>query len=86
MVCSLLYVPFFLYEIRRSAFHFCIYLANIHSRNAHTCGDDSTNKPERHEHGSPSLDGFSLAVLNEGKHYHGYGDQCHGQSYVGNPS
>lgn len=60
----------FFYKISRAALHLGINLTDIDTRDAHTRGNDASDKPHGNEQGSPALDGLALEILYQGKDNH----------------
>ena len=61
-------------KVSRAALHLGINLADIYARDAHTRGDDATDKPHGDEQGSPTLNGLALEMFYQGKDNH---DNCY---------
>ena len=54
-------------KVSRTALHLGINLADIDTRDAHTRGDDASDKPHGNEHGSPALDGLARKCSTKAK-------------------
>ena len=61
-------------KVSRTALHLGIDFADIDTCDAHTRGDDATDKPHGNEQGGPALDGLALEMLHQGKDNH---DDCY---------
>ena len=63
----------FFYKISWAALYLGINLADIDTCDAHTRGDDASDKPHGNEQGGPTLDGLALNMLHQGKDNHDEG-------------